>query len=238
MEATAKYDYEAKAGDELSFRKGDLLVVLPTTGNWYTAGLTGREGVVPKNFINIHLPSWYQEDFSRDDAREKLIQQPQGAFLIRGSQKSVKGDFSVTVRHAADVKHFKVLRDSRGQYYIWTEKFPSLNQLVEYYKHNSISKETKIFLKETRQQQRQGSENVPLPTAPPLFSPTPAPGQQQASSGLQVKALYSFNAEEKDELQFNAGDVIKVLECSDETWWRGQLRGQIGLFPCNYTQPI
>ncbi|XP_070775184.1 GRB2-related adapter protein 2b [Enoplosus armatus] len=239
MEATAKYDFEATAQDELSFRKGERLKVLQTTGNWYKAELNGVEGFVPKNFINIHLPSWYQEDYSRSDAQEILMSQPEGAFLIRGSQNAALGDFSISVRHATDVQHFKVMRDSRGQYYLWSDKFPTLNQLVEYYKDNSISKQSQVFLQET-QQQRGGSDNVSPPPAPltPRCPPTPAPRQLKDSSTLQVQALYSFHAEETDELDFNAGDIIKVLECSDEAWWKGQLRGKTGLFPSNYTKPI
>ncbi|XP_042341608.1 GRB2-related adapter protein 2b [Plectropomus leopardus] len=240
MEATAKYDYEATAGDELSFKKGERLQILQTTGNWYKGELNGFEGFVPKNFINIHLPSWYQEDLSRSDAQEKLMQQPVGAFIIRGSTTASQRDFSISVRHEADVQHFKVLRDSRGQYYLWSEKFPSLNQLVEYYKNTSISKQSQIFLQETQQQQRGGPDNLPLLPTPRLSNcpPRPAPRQHRASTKLQVRALYSFQAEEKDELEFNAGDIINVLECSDQAWWRGELRGKTGLFPSSYTKPI
>ncbi|GLD63880.1 GRB2-related adapter protein 2 [Lates japonicus] len=249
MEAVAKFDFEATADDELSFGKGEQLKILQTTGNWYREELRGVEGFVPKNFINIHLPSWYQEDISRSDAQERLMSQPVGTFLIRSSRNAPPGDFSISVRHTTDVQHFKVLRNSRGQYYLWSEKFPSLNQLVEFYKNNSISKQTEIFLQETQQQQRGGSDNLPplpasLPT--PLLSdhpPTPAPrpvlnNKHKASSTLKVKALYSFHAEETDELEFNVGDIITVLECPDQAWWRGQLRGKTGLFPSSYTKPI
>ncbi|XP_073327643.1 GRB2-related adapter protein 2b [Pagrus major] len=240
MEATAKYDYEATVDDELSFRKGELLKILQTTGNWYKAEVKGAEGVVPQNFIDIHLPSWYQEDCSRADAQDKLMSQPAGAFLIRGSRNSAPGDFSISVRHAKDVQHFKVLRDSRGQYYLWTEKFPSLNQLVEHYKINSISRRSQIFLQDTQQQQRGGSDKFSSPAPPPHSHcpPLPAPRQHTASPELQVRALYSFHAEEADELEFNVGDIIEVLECSDQTWWKGQLRGRTGLFPSSYTTPI
>lgn len=54
-------------------------------------------------------------------------------------------------RHETDVQHLKVMRDSRGQYYVWSEKFSSLNQLVEHYKENSISKQSEVFLQETEQ---------------------------------------------------------------------------------------
>ncbi|XP_038568681.1 GRB2-related adapter protein 2b [Micropterus salmoides] len=244
MEATAKYDFEATAQDELSFRKAARLKILQTTGNWYRAELNGVEGFVPKNFINIHLPSWYQEDCSRTDAQQKLMSQPTGAFLIRSSRHSALSDFSISVRHAADVLHFKVMRDSSGQYYLWSEKFPSVNQLVEHYKHNSISKQSEIFLQEAQQQHKGGSDKspfppTPLPTAPlSIGPPKPARQQHTASSTLKVIALYSFHAEERDELEFNAGDIITVLERSDQTWWKGQLRGKTGLFPSNFTKPI
>lgn len=58
------------------------------------------------------------------------------------------------------------------------------------------------------------------------------------SSLMQVKALYDFTAEETDELGFNAGDVIEVLEQTDNSWWKGRLRGRCGLIPANYTIPL
>uniref|UniRef100_A0A3B4UEG5 Osteoclast-stimulating factor 1 n=1 Tax=Seriola dumerili TaxID=41447 RepID=A0A3B4UEG5_SERDU len=229
MEAAAKYDFEATADDELSFRKGEKLKILQTTGNWYKAELNGAEGFVPRNFISIHLPSWYQEDASRSDAEEKLMTQPVGAFLIRGSQSAALGDFSISVRHATDVQHFKVLQDGRGQYKLWSEKFPSLNQLVEFYKKNTVSKHTQIFLQETQQQ---------IKYTVKLFMSQQQRGSSDNLPPLPVKALYSFHAEDTDELEFSVGDIIEVLECSDQAWWRGQLRGRTGLFPSNYTSPI
>ncbi|XP_029913952.1 GRB2-related adapter protein 2b isoform X2 [Myripristis murdjan] len=237
MEAIARYDFDATAHDELSFRRGDLLIIMGTKDDWYRAELNGDEGYVPKNFINIHLPSWYQESASRSDAQERLKAQPVGAFLIRGSQTGAPGDFSISVRHETDVQHFRVMRDSRGQYYLWTEKFPSLNQLVSYYKRNSISRQSQIFLQVTGQQQRGARDSLPpLPGPHPLASPAPA--QHTATPTVQVRALYSFRAEERDELDFSAGDIIEVLEKSDPAWWRGQLRGKTGLFPSNYTTLI
>ncbi|XP_020498981.1 GRB2-related adapter protein 2b [Labrus bergylta] len=237
MEAMAKYDYEATASDELSFKKEERLKILQTTGNWYKAECDGVEGFVPKNFINFHLPSWYQENCSRSDAQGQLMSQSVGAFILRGSQNSASGRFSISVRHASDVQHFKVLQDSSGQYYLWSEKFTSFNQLVEHYKNNSISLQSRIFLHEIQQQQSDKT-TASAPPLPPNCPPIPAPRQHKAPPMPQVRALYSFLAEEKDELGFNVGDVIQVLERPDAAWWRGQLRGKTGLFPSNYTVPL
>ncbi|XP_029353284.1 GRB2-related adapter protein 2b isoform X2 [Echeneis naucrates] len=262
MEAAAKYDFEATADDELTFRKGEKLKahshtkytfssridstlffsvtsspqILQTTGDWYKAERNGVQGFVPKNFISIHLPSWYQEDTSRRDAETKLMPESVGAFIIRACQSGALGDFSISVRKARDVEHFKVLQDS-GHYVLWAEKFSSLNQLVEYYQKHSISKETPIFLRDTREEQQRGtSDRLPrLPAALPKLPPLDRP---DLPARHQVRAVYSFQAEEKDELEFNAGDIIEVLECPDRSWWRGQLRGKTGLFPSNYTEAI
>uniref|UniRef100_A0A3B4Y7J2 Osteoclast-stimulating factor 1 n=1 Tax=Seriola lalandi dorsalis TaxID=1841481 RepID=A0A3B4Y7J2_SERLL len=201
MEAAAKYDFEATADDELSFRKGEKLKILQTTGNWYKAELNGAEGFVPKNFI-IYT-----------QRPERKVQRDRRTLTIsKVTQKRGRSHLIMKVNiHATDVQHFKVLQDGRGQYKLWSEKFPSLNQLVEFYKKNTVSKHTQIFLQET---------------------------QQQHIYSEKVKALYSFHAEDTDELEFSVGDIIEVLECSDQAWWRGQLRGRTGLFPSNYTSPI
>lgn len=50
------------------------------------------------------------------------------------------------LRHESDVQHFRVMTDTKGQYFLWSEKFSSLNKLVEFYKTTSISKTRKIYL--------------------------------------------------------------------------------------------
>uniref|UniRef100_A0A672YBT6 Osteoclast-stimulating factor 1 n=1 Tax=Sphaeramia orbicularis TaxID=375764 RepID=A0A672YBT6_9TELE len=219
------------------------IFILQTSGNWYKAELNGVEGFVPKNFINIDFPSWYQEDASRSDAKKLLISQPTGTFIIRRSRDEDAGSFSISVRNAKDVQHLKVLRDTRGQYYLWTEKFPSVNQLVEFYKKNSVSKQDTIFLLNDgficlfHQQRRRPdrSPSLPPPTPP---NPSRSVSSSFSTSTLQVIAIYNFQAKEKDELEFHAGDIIAVLDSSDQVWWKGQLRGKTGLFPCNYTKPM
>jgi len=61
----------------------------------------------------------------------------------------------------------------------------------------------------------------------------------------QVKAAYKYQAEDVDELNFEIGEVIDVVEYEDpedqeEGWLCGvrQSNGQKGLFPANFTRPM
>merc|ERR1712179_749952 len=61
----------------------------------------------------------------------------------------------------------------------------------------------------------------------------------------QVKAAYKYQAEDMDELQFEVGEIIDVVEYEDpeeqeEGWLMGvrSSTGQKGLFPANFTRPI
>ncbi|KNC97306.1 uncharacterized protein SPPG_07235 [Spizellomyces punctatus DAOM BR117] len=64
------------------------------------------------------------------------------------------------------------------------------------------------------------------------LNPTPTP------SYPQVKALYDYTASEPDEISFRAGDIIRVTQSADADWWQGELNGRSGAFPANYVQKI
>lgn len=54
-------------------------------------------------------------------------------------------------RYGNDVQHFKVLRDGAGKYFLWVVKFTSLNELVEYHRTTSVSRNQQIFLRDIEQ---------------------------------------------------------------------------------------
>ncbi len=61
----------------------------------------------------------------------------------------------------------------------------------------------------------------------------------------KVRATYKYVAEDGDELSFETGEVINVIEYEDpeeqeEGWLMGvrELNGEKGLFPANFTRPI
>ncbi|XP_076459609.1 growth factor receptor-bound protein 2-like [Babylonia areolata] len=211
MEAIAKHDFIATAEDELSFKKGSILKILSKEDdkNWYRAEQDGREGYVPNNYINMKSHKWYMGNITRSEAEQKLLKgiYPDGTFLVRRSE-SAPGEFSITVKYADGVQHFKVLRDGAGKYFLWVAKFNSLNELVEYHRTSSVSRTHTI-----------------------LFRDFPIQNQY-------VEAKFDFEPQDADELGFRRKDRIRVLEQSNDNWWKGELNGRQGVFPATYVDLI
>lgn len=60
-----------------------------------------------------------------------------------------------------------------------------------------------------------------------------------------MKATYKYVAEDQDELNFESGEIIRVVEYEDpeeqeEGWLMGvkESTNEKGLFPANFTRPI
>uniref|UniRef100_A0A670K6V8 Intersectin-1 n=1 Tax=Podarcis muralis TaxID=64176 RepID=A0A670K6V8_PODMU len=52
----------------------------------------------------------------------------------------------------------------------------------------------------------------------------------------QVIGMYDYIAQNDDELAFSKGQIINVLNKEDPDWWKGEVNGQVGLFPSNYVK--
>ncbi|XP_070770190.1 rho guanine nucleotide exchange factor 7a isoform X5 [Enoplosus armatus] len=59
------------------------------------------------------------------------------------------------------------------------------------------------------------------------------------NSGQQlVKARFTFQQTNEDELTFTKGDIISVTRQEDGGWWEGMLNGRTGWFPSNYVREV
>lgn len=48
--------------------------------------------------------------------------------------------------------------------------------------------------------------------------------------------MYDYKAANGDEMTFQKGQLINVLNKDNSDWWRGELNGLTGLFPTNYVK--
>ncbi|XP_031575227.1 growth factor receptor-bound protein 2-like [Actinia tenebrosa] len=212
MEAVALHDFTPSSSneDELPFKKGSILKVLNMTDdkNWYKSEQNGKEGFAPKNYIQMKPHGWYYGKIRRSEAECLLLQEEHNGAFLIRDSESTAGDFTLSVKFNNNVQHFKVLRDGAGKYFLWVVKFNSLNQLVEYHRAASVSRSQTIYLKDM-----QNAYEV-------------------------ARALFDFEAKDEDEVGFKRGDIIKVVDTSDQHWWRGKCYDKEGLFPANYVQSI
>ncbi|KAN0137027.1 hypothetical protein V8E53_005024 [Lactarius tabidus] len=76
------------------------------------------------------------------------------------------------------------------------------------------------------------------PLLPPPSLPTSAAPSAEMYGVTRVRALHTFEPTEPNELAFDKGDLIKVVNREYKDWWRGQLRGRTGIFPVNYVEAL
>ncbi|KAJ7984657.1 hypothetical protein DPEC_G00357030 [Dallia pectoralis] len=61
-------------------------------------------------------------------------------------------------------------------------------------------------------------------------------GVYEEEGGVYGVALYDFRAMEPGELDFDAGDRIRVVNTLEDGWLEGELRGRSGAFPCRFVK--
>nr|KAJ3418145.1 ESCRT-0 subunit protein hse1 [Polyrhizophydium stewartii] len=133
----------------------------------------------------------------------------------------------------------------------WAEAFrsePALDYMVQVYNqlraegHKFTSSQPKPAADpRSKDKEREEEEELQLAVgsrtqnSQPKFGRKPKPAQVL----FQVRALYDFHRTEEGELDLVRGDVVDVYDCTTyPDWWKGSLRGTIGIFPANYVERV
>uniref|UniRef100_A0A8C0TVC7 Tyrosine-protein kinase n=2 Tax=Canis lupus familiaris TaxID=9615 RepID=A0A8C0TVC7_CANLF len=139
-------DFSARGAGELSVRRGDRPCALREDGDYLLARrLSGppSPGPVPLSHLARAAPEpepepdWYFSGISRARAQQLLLSPANapGAFLVRPSESS-HGDYSLSVRAQAKVRHYRISAAADGLYLQKGRLFPSLEELLAYYAAN------------------------------------------------------------------------------------------------------
>jgi len=56
--------------------------------------------------------------------------------------------------------------------------------------------------------------------------------------GNCVKALFDFPGQSHTDLPFRKGDMLRLLNKTDSSWWEAELNGRVGMIPANYVEHI
>eukprot|EP00475_Leptophrys_vorax_P041409 TRINITY_DN7806_c0_g1_i1.p1 TRINITY_DN7806_c0_g1~~TRINITY_DN7806_c0_g1_i1.p1 ORF type:complete len:867 (-),score=162.65 TRINITY_DN7806_c0_g1_i1:55-2655(-) len=50
------------------------------------------------------------------------------------------------------------------------------------------------------------------------------------------RAVFDFEGDDYDQLSFQVGDLITIIEQDPSGWWTGEIKGRVGMFPYNYVE--
>jgi len=53
-----------------------------------------------------------------------------------------------------------------------------------------------------------------------------------------VRTLYSYTAQNDEEMSFTSGVLLKIIEKEDKNWWLAQHNAKIGFVPSNYVEEV
>ncbi|KAJ3205050.1 Osteoclast-stimulating factor 1 [Entophlyctis luteolus] len=67
-----------------------------------------------------------------------------------------------------------------------------------------------------------------------MSAPPPRPSRPGKKEIAVVEAKYAYSAQNADELSFEEGDVLYVLQKDDAGWWKCRCGDSEGLVPANY----
>ena len=99
----ALYDFEANEPDELGLDKGHKYTVVDDTYEpwwWYATNSSGKEGLIPSNYVERIEHIQCYDNMSREQAEEALNNEhiQDGTFLLRASNRSTSHPYSLSLK--------------------------------------------------------------------------------------------------------------------------------------------
>uniref|UniRef100_A0A8R1DMZ3 Cytoplasmic protein n=1 Tax=Caenorhabditis japonica TaxID=281687 RepID=A0A8R1DMZ3_CAEJA len=258
-----KYDYLAQEDQELTIKKNERLKLLDDSKNWWkVVNDTNNVGFVPSNYVRkesiVDKAKGTIKGFARGRNRSSDIEPEERSNGIERLTLSLNNNCAVTptstnkvpmmsskTRAVVKFTYEPRLEDelglTKGEYVYVVEKSTdgwwkgeAPNGSVGWFPSNYVEEV------EASANGNQGSiENRnPAAVQPQPPAPQQAPAVVRASLEVVV-ALYSFDASSSEELSFQKGERLEIVDhpAHDPDWWMARnAYGSTGLVPRNYIE--
>jgi len=248
LTAIVEHEYTAKEPDELTLVKGAVITNVKTmSGGWWEGTLAnGKRGMFPDNFVVL------QESEDKNVVlRDKTNAIVQRCKVVFSYQENNSDELSLAVGDIIEVLGEVEEGWWRGKLKGRVGVFPS--NFVEVIPNPSpvsanrqsvtstvvAANTTNSILRNNRNSSSlSNSREDLLSNNNASHDLSDAPSLPPKPVREVCKVLFAYEPCNEDELKLVEGDLITVLnkELPDKGWWKGELRGKIGVFPDNFVQ--
>ena len=236
---TAKFNYQAVDGEELTINKGEVLSVVDDKGTWWKVrNQVGKVGLVPSNYVELAPAMPAQTSTGRTHIEEAPNQYQQPDLMVS------RNGPSLNIRCLAKFKYVSAREDElsleKGDEVIVMEKEADgwwrgrCGTKIGWFPFNYVEEAPKT-----------ASTGGPGGVTPAMMEPVqqapPTAGSKHKSFICGVIALYSFNSGNPEELPFEKGDFMDIIDQppDDPDWWEARKAdGTTGLVPRNYVEVV
>ncbi|XP_043846480.1 intersectin-1 isoform X5 [Dromiciops gliroides] len=205
-EYIAMYTYESSEQGDLTFQQGDVILVTKKDGDWWTGTVADKSGVFPSNYVRLKD----SEAPGTTGKAGSLGKKPEIAQVI--ASYTATGPEQLTL---APGQLILIRKKNPGGWWEGELQARGKKRQIGWFPANYV----KLL--------SPGTSKI-TPTEPPKSIALP--------TVCQVIGMYDYTAQNDDELAFNKGQIINVLNKEDPDWWKGEVNGQVGLFPSNYVK--
>lgn len=229
----AKYDYEHQGPQELDLKKNERYVLLDDSKHWWKVqNSRGQGGYVPSNYVKKEKPSLF-------DSIKKKVKKGSGSKTLPSNNSPSRTVESPNMARRLPADPSEAIGVAIVKYNYQAQQPDEL----------SLVKGSRILILEKSNDGwwRGQSSNISgwFPS-----NYTQEEGDiddtvhtyAMAENVLDiVVALYSFSSSNEQELSFEKGDRLEILDrpASDPEWYKARnSQGQIGLVPRNYLQEL
>ncbi|XP_069680534.1 SH3 domain-containing kinase-binding protein 1 isoform X2 [Periplaneta americana] len=245
VEAVVEFDYVAQETDELTLRKGDVITNIKTQpGGWWEGTLNGKRGMFPDNFVKV------SESDSTKDSNAVTVRSNSGrrCKVLFSYQPANEDELKLQVDDVIDILAEVEEGWWKGRLGETVGVFPSnfVTEIVDA-RPTGVRKARTSSREEASESDGELSTSVSSPDSSQVLDSVGKPDQDTEAPVLPPKpvkevcrVLFPYDAANDDELTLKEGDVITLLsrDVADKGWWRGELKGKVGVFPDNFVEVI